>query len=291
MTEIPHTELPRYAPGDLLGSGDDLGWSGVNYRSYTHLGMEIELPPLADYMVIAYDRGHTPVHRKVENKWKDEHLGAGDLTLLTKSARSEWAWSETIDVSHVYLDSELVESVANEVFERDVCDIRLKDQLRAQDPDISRCVAVIRKEVGDQSVGGALIVEAAARELTVRLLRKYADTRFTQDVLFGGLTQSQTDRVASYVKDQLKEKITYERAAAEMGLGAWSFMRKFKATFDQSFHDYVLLQRVERAISELEKTKKPMKNVALDCGFYDQSHMNRVFRKFKSATPGMFRNN
>ncbi len=289
MKVISYKELPNYAPGNLLGSGDGRGWSGLKYRGYQHLGMEIVLPPVEDYLVIAYDKGHTPVRRKVENKWSDYHLGVGDLTLLTKSQISEWSWSETIEVSHVYLEAGLVENVANEVFEREVSDIRLKDALRARDPGISRCVSVIKEEVGDQRIGGPLIVEAAARELSVRLLRKFADTRFTSEARFGTFSRGETRRVAALVKDQLKEKVTYEQAAAEMGLGAWNFMRKFKATFGQSFHDYVLVQRVERAISQLQNTRKPLKNIALDCGFYDQSHMNRVFKKQTGATPGMFR--
>ncbi len=289
MNDIPYTELPTYAPGNLLGSGDGLGWSGVNYRSYKHLGMEIELPPMADFLVIAYDKGCTPVQRKVGNRWSDYRLGVGDLTLLNKSERSEWAWSETVEVSHVYLTAEFVESVANEVFEQDVSDIRLRDTLRARDPGISRCVSVIKTEVSENNVGGALIVEAAAREMSVRLLRKYADTRFASAAQFGRLSLADTQRVVAYVHDQLREKLSYEQAAAEMGLGAWNFMRKFKSTFGHSFHDYVLAQRVERATSQLQNTRKPLKNIALDCGFYDQPHMNRVFKKLKGVTPGSIR--
>ncbi|NOD94460.1 helix-turn-helix domain-containing protein [Ruegeria sp. HKCCD4884] len=289
MSEISYKQLPDYAPGNLLGSGDGRGWSGINYRSYRHLGMEIELPPMEDFLVIAYDKGRTPVQRKVGNTWSDYSLGVGDLTLLNKSDRSEWAWSETVEVSHVYLSAELVESVANEVYEQDVRDIRLRDTLKARDPGISRCVSVIKTEVGENSVGGSLIVEAAAREMSVRLLRKYADTRFGSAARFGKLSRAETKRVVAFVQDQLREKLSYEQAAAEMGLGDWNFMRKFKSTFGHSFHDYVLTQRVERAVSQLRNTRKPIKNIALDCGFYDQPHMNRVFKKIKGVTPGSLR--
>lgn len=289
MKSISYKELPKYAPGQMLGSGDGRGWCGLNYRSYRHLGMEIELPPMDDFLIIGFDKGHTPVRRRVDNKWSDLNLAPGDLTLLTKAQKSEWSWSQTVDVSHVYLQTNLVEEIANEVFEQEVRDIRLRDVLRTRDAGISRCIAVIREEASDQNVGGPMIVEAAARELAVRLLRRYAEADFLSGPLHGYLSRSDVRRVQAFVHDHINEKVSYQEAAAETGLGAWSFMRKFKTTFGRTFHDYVLCQRVELAIQQLQTTRKPLKTIALDCGFYDQPHMNRVFKKFKGTTPTTYR--
>lgn len=289
MKSITYQELPKYAPGIMLGSGDGRGWSGLNYRSYRHLGMEIELPPMDDFLIIGFDKGRTPVRRSVNNKWSDLNLARGDLTLLTKAQKSEWSWSETVDVSHVYLQTNLVEEIANEVFEQEVRDIRLKDVLRTRDSGISRCIAVIREEASDQNVGGPMIVEAAARELAVRLLRRYAEADLLSGPRHGYLSRSDAKRVQAFVDGRINEKVSYQEAAAETGLGAWSFMRKFKTTFGRTFHDYVLCQRVEHAIHQMQTTRKPLKTIALDCGFYDQPHMNRVFKKFKGTTPKTYR--
>ena len=289
MKSITYQELPKYAPGIMLGSGDGRGWSGLNYRSYRHLGMEIELPPMDDFLIIGFDKGRTPVRSSVNNKWSDLNLARGDLTLLTKAQKSEWSWSETVDVSHVYLQTNLVEEIANEVFEQEVRDIRLKDVLRTRDSGISRCIAVIREEASDQNVGGPMIVEAAARELAVRLLRRYAEADLLSGPRHGYLSRSDAKRVQAFVDGRINEKVSYQEAAAETGLGAWSFMRKFKTTFGRTFHDYVLCQRVEHAIHQMQTTRKPLKTIALDCGFYDQPHMNRVFKKFKGTTPKTYR--
>lgn len=290
MDSITYKDLPRYAPGELLGNSDGRGWSGLNYRSYRHLGMEIELPPMDDFMVIAFENGRTPLRRRVvDGSWRDYDLGPGDLTLLTRAQKSDWSWSETVDVSHVYLTPKLVETVANEVFEREIGEIRLRDVLRARDPGISRCMAVIRDEAGDNGLGGSLIAEAAARELSVRLLRTYAETDFVAADRVGRLPPALAKRVIDLVHEDINQDITHEDAAAVTGLGVWSFGRKFKQTFGMSFHEYVLAQRVERAIIMLQSTSQPLKSIALDCGFYDQPHMNRVFKKMKGVTPGAVR--
>lgn len=289
MKSITYKELPKYAPGRLLRNGDGRGWAGLNYRSYRHLGMEIELPPMDDYMIISFENGRTPLRRCVDGKWSDYTLGPGDLTLLTRAQKSDWSWTETVDVSHVYLKADMVESIAQEVFEREIADVSLKDVLRAKDPGISRCMAVIRQEAGNQSLGGPLIADAAARELSVRLLRTYAETGFVTCERFGHLPPAAAKRISDFVNDSIQDKISYEDAAAITGLGTWSFMRKFKRTFGMSFHNFVLNQRVERALHLLSTSDRPLKTIAVDCGFYDQPHMNRVFKKQKGATPATFR--
>ena len=46
--------------------------------------------------------------------------------------------------------------------------------------------------------------------------------------------------------------------------------------------------RVERAAARIE-AGEPLADVALDCGFSDQSHMCRDFRKVLGTTPGEWR--
>jgi AraC family transcriptional regulator len=51
----------------------------------------------------------------------------------------------------------------------------------------------------------------------------------------------------------------------------------------------VLKQKVERTCQHLRKDNLALKEIALLGGFADQSHMNRVFRKYLSCTPGEYR--
>jgi len=46
---------------------------------------------------------------------------------------------------------------------------------------------------------------------------------------------------------------------------------------------------VRAAAGMLANSDLPLSAVALDLGFYDQSHFTRVFRQITGATPGMFR--
>jgi AraC family transcriptional regulator len=54
-------------------------------------------------------------------------------------------------------------------------------------------------------------------------------------------------------------------------------------------YKYVLQQRVERAKLLLRKSDKPLTEIAFECGFAHQSHLNRHFRKLTGITPKMYR--
>jgi len=47
---------------------------------------------------------------------------------------------------------------------------------------------------------------------------------------------------------------------------------------------------VRAAAAMLANSDLPLSAVAVDLGFYDQSHFTRIFRQLTGATPGTFRN-
>jgi AraC-like DNA-binding protein len=46
--------------------------------------------------------------------------------------------------------------------------------------------------------------------------------------------------------------------------------------------------RFERAVSLLGRNDAVLSDIALDCGYFDQAHMNRDFRAFAGASPTAF---
>jgi AraC-like DNA-binding protein len=48
------------------------------------------------------------------------------------------------------------------------------------------------------------------------------------------------------------------------------------------------IMRFERAVSLLGRRDAPLADIAFECGYYDQAHMNRDFREFARASPAAF---
>ncbi|MDI3566837.1 helix-turn-helix transcriptional regulator [Bradyrhizobium sp. Arg816] len=54
-------------------------------------------------------------------------------------------------------------------------------------------------------------------------------------------------------------------------------------------HKWLLKRRVDQAKSLLRDRTLPLSDVALSCGFNDQSHFTRFFAKLTGVTPGAWR--
>jgi AraC-like DNA-binding protein len=54
-------------------------------------------------------------------------------------------------------------------------------------------------------------------------------------------------------------------------------------------HRWLLAQRARRAKELLERTKIPISDIALECGFADQSHLTRVFTRVFQLSPAAWR--
>jgi AraC family transcriptional regulator len=286
---IAPEELPRWVPGDLLLRSDPDAWSGVSLRSYRYRPLDCEVPPLRDYMIVAYRRGPTPMDRKFDGRWSHEDLVPGDVSLLTRSAKSHWTWTRDIEVVHLYLTQELVNRVCGEIVERDVKDVELLDVLRADDPGIHQIALAIASEVEREPLGGRLYVEALATQLCIRLLRRYAAVHYRESGEIAGLSARQARDVRDFVDANLERNPSLAALACVAGTSVSHFARQFRLRFGLPPHAYVIERRVERAKALLARGELSIKEIAASAGFADQSHLTRAFHRRVGTTPADFR--
>jgi AraC-like DNA-binding protein len=67
------------------------------------------------------------------------------------------------------------------------------------------------------------------------------------------------------------------------------FARKFKLTYGMPLHRYVVKLRIERARHLLSETQESISQVALRCGFTDQSSFTRRFSSVMGVSPAHWR--
>lgn len=288
-TAITPSEVPKYVPGAIMAASDDLGWNGVWLRSYRYTALDVIVPPVRDFTIVSYCRGATFMERRCEGAWTQTRCAPGDVSLLTKSQRSHWHWTEEIDVSHVYLSENFVSGICAEVTDRCIADIRLQDVVKSHDPIVTGAVAAITREAQQHALGSALYVEAVATQLAVHLLRNYASVTFREPSGTGKLSPAQVRRVTEYVDSRLHEQLNLETLASVAGVGVWTFTRRFRGSFGRTPHAYIIARRIDRARRLLAQGCLPIKEIAPACGFADQAHMTRVFQTHLRTTPAALR--
>jgi AraC-like DNA-binding protein len=105
----------------------------------------------------------------------------------------------------------------------------------------------------------------------------------------GGLAGWQAIRALNYIEENLGSTLRVGEVARSVGLSSSRFFRAFKVSLGVSPGRYVARVRVERAKLMLISTGKSLCDISADCGFADQSHLNRHFRRVVSMSPGMWR--
>ncbi|MFE1599372.1 AraC family transcriptional regulator [Methylobacterium sp. ID0610] len=286
---ITPDELPRWVPGDLTLDSTDRRWESIRLRGYRYAPSDVPVPALKDYMLVIYREGATPMYRRCNGDWRSEQVRPGSISLLTHAAPSHWRWSEAIEVVHLYLSPAAVAATAAEIYERAVHGVDLRDVLRADDSVLAGIVTCLVQEARQDGPGSRLYVESLTTFACTHILRHYADVRFPEAKPRGGLSPGQRRLVADYVDENLDRSLSLADLAGVAGLSLFHFTRAFRCAFGCPPHVYVVQRRLASAKRLLARPGIPLKVVAAQCGFADQSHMTRLFRRLLGVTPAEYR--
>ena len=105
----------------------------------------------------------------------------------------------------------------------------------------------------------------------------------------GGLARWQARRALAHIEENLGSKIAIRELAGLVAFSKSHFSRAFKRSLGLSPMAYVTRRRVERAKILMISTDAQLTEIALACGFADQSHLNRSFRRVVGVSPGVWR--
>jgi AraC family transcriptional regulator len=105
----------------------------------------------------------------------------------------------------------------------------------------------------------------------------------------GGLPAWRAKRTLAYIEANLASKITIGDLADLVSLSKSHFSRAFKQSLGSCPMSYVAARRVEHAKLMMTSSRERLSDIALACGFVDQPHLNRYFRRVVGTSPGLWR--
>jgi AraC family transcriptional regulator len=96
-------------------------------------------------------------------------------------------------------------------------------------------------------------------------------------------------RARGLIQDRCTSMITVGEIAAEVGVHPLHLARSYRKYFGQTPGEHLRACRVQRASDLLRCTRMPVGEVAVACGYSDQSQFTRSFRRATGLAPGAFR--
>jgi AraC family transcriptional regulator len=119
------------------------------------------------------------------------------------------------------------------------------------------------------------------------LLDSVIQTPFDRPV--HGLAPWQARRVVDHVLANLEMPIRVEDLASVTRLSTSHFFRAFKLSFNVPPQTYIMALRLARARALMLESDEQISQIAAACGFADQAHFSKAFRRKVGCAPGLWR--
>jgi AraC family transcriptional regulator len=134
-----------------------------------------------------------------------------------------------------------------------------------------------------------LFVDHISLAVGVHVASTYGGMRPVSGPVRGGLAPWQERRAKEILSANLDGSVPLKEVARECRLSVSHFSRAFRRSMGVAPHNWLLMRRVEVAKEQLRDRRLSLSDVALACGFADQSHLTRVFTGIVGVSPGAWR--
>ena len=211
------------------------------------------------------------------------------FALQPKGTPTHFLADGAITFGHVFLPDALLDGAAD-MENLPALSGRLRDDLSFVPARTlhARLAEYLERAFDDVSPATSLEMEGRALLLVDSLLKLHEKSE--RDLRpAAGLSPRQLGRVCDFLTEHFSEDIGLEDLAKLTGLTSKHVARAFRQSTGMPPHQYLIGQRIEAAKRRLVKTRESLADIAVECGFADQSHFTATFRRAVGYPPGTWR--
>lgn len=127
----------------------------------------------------------------------------------------------------------------------------------------------------------SLIVESITEIFSTYTSSKFDKTKTHKDFRINTL-------IREYIIDNFSQNISLDELSLLFKRDKYQLIRNFKSQFNISPHQFHNFLKIQKSKILLEKGFD-ISTIALDCGFFDQSHYSRNFKNIFGLSPGSYK--
>jgi AraC-like DNA-binding protein len=193
----------------------------------------------------------------------------------------EWGYGWSYRM--IYPDAELVRLAAGDRLTNNVADTFFDTPIIV-DPEIAAAIGALHIRLLD--AGCTLAREEALLTMLGQLLDRYA-VRPDAPPIRRADAHDLVRRAREFMADHFARRIRLAEIAERCAVSPFRLIRAFGTSIGIPPHAYLTQLRVSRAQAML-KAGTLVARVAYRCGFADQAHLTRTFRRIIGVTPGAY---
>ena len=145
----------------------------------------------------------------------------------------------------------------------------------------------IEKELSQRSESTPIYVGFLFAELLITVSRFYNEKQKSTKSVNNELQK--LDDVLNFLNANIAAPVTRAQAAKVYGSSESTFLRIFKRIMQESYSDYLINLRLQRARNMLLNSNKTLSEISAGCGFCDSNYLCFRFRKKFGESPHQFR--
>ena len=222
---------------------------------------------------------------RMDGKEYDGVNKRGDIWLKPADTDAFWYWESTDECLIFSIKPDWLGRIALENDFLNPDKIEILPVLKTCDLKLELLANEFYLEMNNNGFGSKLYIESLANIFAVHILRNYCTFCAKTQEYLGGLSPYQKQRAIDYIQAHLGRELGLTEVSQLVGLSQYHFVRQFKKSVGITPHQYVMQQRVEMAKRMLKRQTIPLSDIAFDCGFSNQSHLGRVFKRYTGTTP------
>jgi AraC-like DNA-binding protein len=190
------------------------------------------------------------------------------------------------DTIRFYIPRAAFEYFAERSSTRAVAHLDVETGSNLSDSAVARLAACFLG-VLDRPKASDVVAHHLALALIGHLAEAYGSAR--HQVVKGGLAPWQLRRAMDLMTSNLANKVVLAGVAKQCGLSPKWFARCFTHSMGMTPRHWLLGHRMEQAKRLLRGSTHSLAEIALHCGFADQSHFTRIFSAACGVSPGHWR--
>jgi AraC family transcriptional regulator len=204
-------------------------------------------------------------------------------------SQASWFLGSPFDCLHLYVPHVALAELAAELGRSRSDDFPVAPSAELADPvftHFGRCFLEILEHPDQAS---RAFIDHLALALQAHLAQTYYSMPLVRHTDRGGLAPWQERRAKEMLLDGISSGVALEKVAAACQLSTHYFARAFRQSTGQPPYRWLLQRRIEVARGLLTQSSIDIAEIALRCGFSDQSHFTRVFSRMVGTSPGSWR--
>lgn len=216
-------------------------------------------------------------------------LNLGETVIYDIKRKPTFLQNHLFHSVHFYLPRAALDALADDANAPRIGELRYRPAVSHQDPVLKGVTESLLPAFRNPHQANRLYMDHVMLAAGHHIASRYGGMRPILHSASLRLSPDQEHRAKALLAENLSGSLPLTALGRECGLSPSQFGKAFRKTVGIPPHRWVVQQRIVLAKTLLRDGRLPLAEIAVTCGFSDQSHFTRSFSAATGLSPGAWR--